>query len=356
MCPASPVVFVTLGMFIIDEIDHHAANSPRGINLMGGAGTYAALGATLCAPSPNMVSFIVDAGSDFPARMRTELESWGTSCLFREDPSRITTRAWNGYDEAGVRRFKYLTPKLRLTEWDLSREMLAARAFHLVCSPSRAVELVEGIRARRSAEFGEVCSRMTPLFVWEPIPDLCLPEELENLEKAVRMVDVVSPNSAELVAFSRSAGGEEEKIAEMVKLIMVWGVGQHGNGSLVVRKGSLGSTAYGRQSQVDVPAYHGPDASSQRRVVDPTGGGNAFLGGLAMALASTARVATAEVPTSNADLREVLAIASVAASFCIEQAGMPCRSEDGLWNGEAFVARFREYARENKMLTRRYGL
>jgi hypothetical protein len=39
----------------------------------------------------------VDVGSDFPAETLDVIESWNTACVFREDPSRLTTRAWNGY-------------------------------------------------------------------------------------------------------------------------------------------------------------------------------------------------------------------------------------------------------------------
>lgn len=70
--------------------------------MIGGAGTYAALGARLAsgAKYSAFVGWIVDMGHDFPSEFRQLIESWCTSCLFREDQSRLTTRAWNGY-EAG---------------------------------------------------------------------------------------------------------------------------------------------------------------------------------------------------------------------------------------------------------------
>ncbi len=66
---------------------------------MGGAGTYAAIGARLVAGAEfsESVGWIVDMGSDFPVDFRRTIDSWQTSCLFREDRSRLTTRAWNGY-------------------------------------------------------------------------------------------------------------------------------------------------------------------------------------------------------------------------------------------------------------------
>jgi hypothetical protein len=43
------------------------------------------------------VSWIVDVGSDFPAEVMDIIQSWDTGCVIREDKSRLTTRAWNGY-------------------------------------------------------------------------------------------------------------------------------------------------------------------------------------------------------------------------------------------------------------------
>lgn len=40
--------------------------------------------------------------------------------------------------------FKYLTPKIRLDQHSLTKEMLRSKSFHLICSPSRCVELAQG--------------------------------------------------------------------------------------------------------------------------------------------------------------------------------------------------------------------
>ena len=70
-----------------------------------------------------------------------------------------------------------------------------------------------------------------------------------------------------------------------------------------------------------LPAVH----IDPSRVVDPTGGGNAFLGGLAVALAR------------GASLEGAAKQGMVAASFAVEQVGMPTLGKDFLgydtWNG-----------------------
>ena len=90
-----------------------------------------------------------------------------------------------------------------------------------------------------------------------------------------------------------------------------------------------------------MPAYfqaEGTDANP--RVVDPTGGGNTFLGGLAVALAR------------GKSIEEACAWGAVAASFAIEQVGVPrlegleTEGEGGKeerWNGEKVEDRLTEY-------------
>lgn len=82
----------------IDDIDFEGSR-PNVKNILGGAASFAVVGARLVTGKQHSqaVSWIVDVGSDFPSEVRGVLESWDTSCVFREDHSRLTTRAWNGY-------------------------------------------------------------------------------------------------------------------------------------------------------------------------------------------------------------------------------------------------------------------
>lgn len=67
---------------------------------MGGAGTFAAVGALMVAgrEQGKRVSHIIDAGHDFPVEHRKELQRWGTDACFREHEDRLTVRAWNQYN------------------------------------------------------------------------------------------------------------------------------------------------------------------------------------------------------------------------------------------------------------------
>ncbi|EPE33680.1 Ribokinase-like protein [Glarea lozoyensis ATCC 20868] len=181
--PSQEIDFCTLGMFIIDEI-HYLPPKPSVYDILGGAGAYSALGARLFSPPPSShtVSWIVDEGSDFPPSIRSQISTWQTSCLIRTDHSRLTTRGWNGYDENQNRAFKYTTPKLRLDENSLTDTLLFSKSFHLICSPARCIALTTSILRKRK-RINPYASK--PIFIWEPVPDLCIPSELLNTTNAL---------------------------------------------------------------------------------------------------------------------------------------------------------------------------
>lgn len=403
---------------------------PAETDILGGAGSFSALGARLFSPGPltsKTVGWIVDQGSDFPPAVTNLIDSWETSALLRADPNRLTTRGWNGYiDDHGTRAFKYTTPKKRLTAADLSgTPLLQSKAFHMVCSADRCRELVSEIFALRKAEASsdenDDNAYTKPMIIWEPVPDLCTPDELLKLTNCLPLVDVCSPNHAELAAFMGDTGldpdtGEISTAAVERACEQLLGSMPLSSFTLVVRAGEKGcymarnggrqkkkknhnkaaaSSSKGRggdrrrkaalghrgamQPDTDMmslfagllqpsgeedgeesfsfirdeddqdggdgppdidpgldrwlPAYF--TAEQAERVVDPTGGGNTFLGGMAVALAR------------GKGMEEAASWGSVAASFAIEQVGVPVLGEDGegeeTWNGMKVGERLAEY-------------
>lgn len=304
---------------------------------MGGAGTFSAIGARLFSPPPQSksVGWIIDAGTDFPDELRSLVSSWDTGVLI-QPRNALTTRGWNGYGENDHRAFKYLTEKKRLTAEDLTPELLAAKSFHLICSAVRCSELVQRILERRAEALGSDAPR--PIIVWEPVPDLCTPEELENTKAALNCVDVLSPNHEELGAlfgFEHASGVEKQAVEKHAGELVASGIGRQGEGVIVVRSGKIGcyiARSGGDKRSCWLPAYH----TDQSKVIDPTGGGNGFLGGLAVGLVRT-----------NFDVVEAARWGSVAASLCIEQVGMPQLADfpsggKELWNGVSVEDRLRD--------------
>ncbi|OBT91705.1 hypothetical protein VE01_10257 [Pseudogymnoascus verrucosus] len=416
--PDQEIDFCTLGMFILDEIQYPPPQPPQH-NILGGAGTYSALGARLASPAPHLskkVGWIVDRGSDFPPSQTSHLNTWQTSCLLRTDPTRLTTRALNSYSsptDPQHRAFRYTTPKLRLEHHDLldSPALLHAKSFHLICSPSRCISLVTNILSLRRQTLYPL-SPPKPLFIWEPVPDCCLPTELLATTAALGYVDICSPNHSELGTLMSSPASLPdgsvdrtfvEDAAEMllasmplsaVAIIVRCGadgcyIAQNGGRSAPthprptpssnsnfasppplppkkakkIRGGGLALTADidmmslfadipssptstsptssepGEDDDIStrdfglsswLPAYH----TNSAKVIDPTGGGNAFLGALTITHAR------------GAGLEEAARWGNVAASLAIEQVGMPVLSFDEKggerWNGVDVGERMRE--------------
>lgn len=266
--------------------------------------------------------------------------------------------------------FKYLTPKLRLEPYMLSDAQVFSRTFHMVCSAERCIYIVEEILRRRQElqQKGDVPASRSgrPIFVWEPVPDRCTPEDQDRFFAASRMVDVVSPNELELGMMFGCQGWKETRVEdqELVKRILHSGIGPEGNGVLVIRAGKDGSYSYSRNHKgLWLPAYHQPNPNQRSPVVDPTGAGNSFLGALAQGMISEGRKPIQVIESvlessdawkqiihtwgGNGQVPKALICATTAAGFVVEQIGVPSvtrgAGEKELWNGTEFTERLRIY-------------
>ena len=253
----------------------------------------------------------------------------------------------------------------------LSDAQVFSETFHMVCSSARCISIVEEVLQRREElrKLGKAPSSndasRRPVFVWEPVPDLCTPEEQEKFFAAAQVVDVVSPNELELgMMFGQEGWSEEsESGRELVKKILTSGVGPEGAGHLIIRAGKHGSYAYSKTQRLWLPAYHEPNTPGAKAVADPTGAGNSYLGALAQGIVSDNRhpVQVVESILAKSDnwkkatessgerthIAIALIFATVAAGFVVEQIGIPkiSTSSDGseLWNGTEFTERVRLY-------------
>ena len=240
--------------------------------------------------------------------------------------------------------FEFTTPKIRIDESTLTQDQLKAQSFHFACSPTRCMSLVRGILAKRleirslnelSVEF--------PVFVWEPIPGLCLRSELNNFFEAIKHVDVVSPNLDELgalfdVSFSAKGSVEMRSLLEVCESILF----KHRESRLqciVVRMGHWGCLVADKHGCVIIEPYHphlndGAETPMEK-VVDPTGAGNAFLGGFCIGLKIPAMAHVSPVDSVvNSQLLTATICGTVAASFAVEQVGMPVLSSNTIQEGQ----------------------
>lgn len=240
----------------------------------------------------------------------------------------------------------------------LSGHFLISKSYHLICTPTRCIELVKGIMGQRKA-FIDKCPHLnsdifeTPFIVWEPMEHCCRPNQLPSVLEAMDFVDVFSPNDRELSALFKEDGQGESTIAQQdlqryCKTLLAQGFGLKPS-AVVIRMGEDGCFVASRTRNVALPAYHTPlknvgqedRAFWKNRVVDPTGGGNAFLGGYCIGLLMDKwhDLGPGLTPFEGAAL-----LGSVASSFVIEQSGMPkltYHEGEELWNGERSLDRLR---------------
>lgn len=202
------------------------------------------------------------------------------------------------------------------------------------------------------------CVVEDPIFVWEPVPDSCKPSELPNCKEALKYVDVISPNLLELesllgMKLTKDPGrtDTEELNGQCLELLQ-----PHSSTkvrAIVVRMGELGARVITREGWTSIDAYHRPSSAntveegrptSRKRIVDPTGAGNAFLGGFCNGLLNDISVPTLTY------FEKAAMYGSVAASFAVEQVGTPILTPGKpggteRWNEESVQDRFKSYNR-----------
>lgn len=293
-------------MFIIDEI--HYQDAPSRYGVLGGGGFFALYGAAiaLSTRNPEEASFILDAGSDFPEFVVDQLEGWHTLVVIRRDNTRKTTRGWNKYGENDFREFRYLSPKKRIDIEDLTEypKLLHSRSFHFICLPQRCAEMAEKLEKRLGIS---LTSESSPIICWEPIPDLCIPSNLEACRENLPKVAILSPNAEEAARFLGLPEPFEKNKLELLALNFLAYV--RSDGCVCLRCGEQGvflitKSGYKRW----FPAYQ--KVNPHRKIVDCTGAGNTVCGAFTAAWVASQSWFVAGV------------FGSVAAGMCLEQLGV----------------------------------
>jgi sugar/nucleoside kinase (ribokinase family) len=168
------------------------------------------------------------------------------------------------------------------------------------------------------------------MFFWEPVPGVCTPDDWKGCIEAMQTVDMTSPNITEAAEFlGRTIDEEldfrsfkiqvEEMAEEYIRYI--------GDRAVVFRCGKHGCLVAKATLMKWLPAYH----QSKEKVVDPTGGGNAFCGGFCIGWIQ-----------SGGDILHAAKCGNIAASLVIEQFGLPHLEYVGdkeRWNGDTVEER-----------------
>lgn len=193
-----------------------------------------------------------------------------------------------------------------------------------------------------------------PIFVWEPVPDLCTPSERSSFLEAIKHVDVMSPNFEELgrlLSLSLPTHNDLrlDTLATVCRSLLFATdetLSKSQLSCIIVRMGGNGCLVADKFGVTMIGPYHASPSSGT--VVDPTGAGNAFLGGFCIGLTIQPPHEFDDFRTTDKKYLMGALSGTVAASFAIEQVGMPTlsRSPEGqeLWNNDSVSDRIQRLA------------
>ena len=265
----------------MDSIKTPKAENPR---LLGGSASHAAVAASFFGP----VKLVGVVGSDFPKRYIQLYERHGIDLQgLQRLPGK--TFHWSGEYEANMNNRRTLLTELGVFETfsPTLPEAYREAPFVLLANIAPALQHHVLDQVRR------------PRFVAADTMDLWLNVALPDLLKLLKHLDALVLNDSE----AHQLTGEDNVFAALKKIHRL------GPEYVVIKQGSHGSILSGPGGLFLCPAY------PLRKVVDPTGAGDAFVGGMMGYLAA------AKGPVDR-HIRRAMVYGSVVASFCCEGFGL----------------------------------
>ncbi len=270
-----------VGSTALDSIKTPKAENPR---LLGGSASHAAVAASFFGP----VQLVGVVGQDFPGRYLRLYQRHGIDLAgLQRRPGR--TFHWSGEYAANMNQRRTLRTELGVFEQFTPELPPAYRDTPFVLLANIAPGLQHHVlnQMRR------------PRFVAADTMDLWLKVARPELLRLLRRLDLFVLNDSE----AQQLTGEENPLAALPL------IHRRGPKYVIIKQGSHGSILSGPRGRFICPAY------PLRRVVDPTGAGDSFIGGLMGCLAA------ARGPIER-HLRRAMVFGSVVASFCCEGFGV----------------------------------
>jgi sugar/nucleoside kinase (ribokinase family) len=272
-----------VGSTALDSIKTPKAENPK---LLGGSASHAAVAASFFGP----VRLVGVVGDDFPKRylqlyQRHGIDLEGLQIL----PGK--TFHWSGEYEANMNNRRTLLTELGVFETFTPTLPNSHRhsAFVLLANIAPSLQM-------------HVLNQMQrPRFVAADTMDLWLNIALPDLLKLLKRLDCFVLNDSEAHQLTK-----EDNVFTALKKIH-----KLGPKYVIIKKGSHGSLLSGPGGFFICPAY------PLEKLVDPTGAGDSFVGGLMGYLASAKG-------SIEANLRRAMVYGSVVASFCCEGFGLTC--------------------------------
>src|SRR5579864_8596318 len=270
-----------VGTTALDSIKTPAAENPR---LLGGSASHAAVAASFFSP----VKLVGGVGEDFPKKYiqlykKHNIDLAGLQIL----PGK--TFHWSGEYEVNMNNRRTLATELGVIETFQPKLPDAYKNAAFVLLGNIAPALQHSVLDQMKK----------PKFVVADSMDLWINIALPDLLKLLKRVDgfVLNDSEAELLT-------KEDNLFKALKKLHALGPKY-----VIIKKGSHGSVLSGPKGNFICPAY------PLHKVVDPTGAGDSFVGGMLGYLASARG-------TVDANIRRAMVYGSVTASFCCEGFGV----------------------------------
>src|ERR1043165_471854 len=270
-----------VGSTALDSIKTPIAENPR---LLGGSASHAAVAARFFRP----VKLVGVVGDDFPRRYmqlykRHRIDLEGLQIL----PGK--TFHWSGEYEINMNNRRTLLVEHVLFETFTPTLPKAHQSAPFVLLANIAPGLQQHV----------LNQMQRPRFVAADTMDLWLNIALSELLKLLKRLDAFVLNDSEAHQLTK----EDNVFAALRKIHKL------GPKYVVIKKGSHGSILSGPKGFFICPAY------PLHKVVDPTGAGDAFVGGMMGYLAAVKGAI-------DANIRRAMIYGSVTASFCCEGFGL----------------------------------
>ena len=270
-----------VGSTALDSIKTSTRENPR---LLGGSASHAAVAASFFSP----VNLVGVVGEDFPKKYlalyrkhRIDLKG------LQVQPGR--TFHWAGEYEVNMNHRRTLLTELGVFEKFTPHLPDAYKRSEFVLLANIAPALQHHVLDQMAR----------PKFVVADTMDLWLNIALDDLVRLLRRVDGFVLNDSEAHQLTQ----EDNVFAALRKIHKL------GPRHVIIKKGSHGSILSGPEGFFICPAY------PLHKVVDPTGAGDSFVGGMIGYLA-------AKRGSIAANLRRAMIYGSVVASFCCEGFGV----------------------------------
>jgi sugar/nucleoside kinase (ribokinase family) len=278
----SPSSLLIVGSVAFDDLDMPSGEYR---NVLGGAATYSSIAASLLARGRVRAVGIV--GSDFPEEHLSALRVRGIDTAGIERAEGRTFR-WHGRYSSDLASRTTLDTQLNVFA-DFSPKIPAAY------QDSRLV-LLGNIHPRLQTAVLEQTQR--PALVAADTMNFWIEREPAALSEMLRRIDLLIINDEE----ARQLSGIHNLVRAAAD------IRKRGPRMLIVKRGEFGALLFDESGSFFVPAY------PLEEVLDPTGAGDSFAGGLLGFLAATG-------DTSHASLRRGLFFAAALGSFCVEGIG-----------------------------------